>query len=94
MTASRRDLIPISAGIERSRELDCFFRFLPHDHGLQFGFTNDNRAGVEKYLYACSMLCLRRVQINPCSIAERGLVTSNVEVVLYSYSRPVKGPLL
>lgn len=82
MTTARGYLVPVTAWVERSRELDTLQRFLPHDHGHELRFTDNDGAGVDKDLDTVCILAARWVQLLPCSVAQASFVTCDVDVIL------------
>jgi hypothetical protein len=82
MTTPRGYLVSVTAWVERSCEFDTLQRLLPHDHGHELRFADNDGAGVDEDLDAVCILAARWVQLLPCSVAQAGFVTCDVDVVL------------
>ena len=82
MTTPRGHLVPVTAWVERSCEFDTLQRFLPHYHGHELRFTDNDGAGVDEDLYTVCSLAARWVQLLPCSIEQASFVTYDVDVIL------------
>ncbi len=90
MAASRGDLVSIGPRIERSRELDTFQRFFPHNHGLQLHFAHNDSTGIYEDLDTSGMLGFGWKKFRPCAIAQSGLMTCNIDIVFDADSGTVE----
>lgn len=90
MAASGGHLIPIGARIERSCELDTFQRLFSHDHSLQLHLAHNDSPSIQKGLDARCILGLCWIEVHPCSIAQSGLVTRDIDIVFDADSSSIE----
>lgn len=94
MAAPGRHLVAIGARVEWCCELNTFQGLLSHNHCLELDFAYNDSTSVYKDLDACCILGLGRVKVSPGSIAQSGLVTSDINVVFDADSCTSKRAIL
>ena len=90
MAASRGDLIPVGTRIERSCELDTFQGLFSHNHCLQLHFAYNDGPSVHKDLDASCMFGFGGVEVNPCSVAQSGLMACDVDAIFNANPGAIK----
>lgn len=94
MAAPRGHLVAVGTRVEGRCELDALQRLLPHNHGLQLHFADDDGASIDKGLDAGGVLRLGGIELRPGAVAQRRLVPRNVNVVLNTNAGAVQRAVL